>query len=115
VQKLDLVDKPNLKTDLPILKPGDNVQVNVKVIEGNKTRIQVFEGSIIAINGSGIRKSITVRKLSFGIGVERVFPIHSPSIESIKLNYHGDVRRAKLYYIRDLVGKKAKIREKRTS
>ncbi|MDR2538515.1 MAG: 50S ribosomal protein L19 [Bifidobacteriaceae bacterium] len=114
MQKLDELDKTSIKS-VPVLRSGDTVKVNIKVVEGNKSRIQTFEGVVIAINGSGVRKSITVRKLSFGIGVERVFPLHSPAIESITLVSHGDVRRAKLYYIRDLVGKKAKIREKRVS
>ncbi|MDR3128112.1 MAG: 50S ribosomal protein L19 [Bifidobacteriaceae bacterium] len=112
MQTLDIVDKPNLKDNLPQLRSGDTVKVNVKVVEGNRSRIQIFQGVIIAINGSGIRKAITVRKLSFGVGVERVFPIHSPSIDSIEVLSHGDVRRAKLYYLKKLVGKKAKVREK---
>jgi large subunit ribosomal protein L19 len=114
MQKLDQLDQKSLKS-VPALRPGDTLRVNINVVEGNKSRVQTFEGVLIAINGSGVRKSITVRKLSFGIGVERVFPIHSPAIESIELVSHGDVRRAKLYYIRDLVGKRAKIREKRMS
>ncbi|MDR2799590.1 MAG: 50S ribosomal protein L19 [Bifidobacteriaceae bacterium] len=113
MQKLDNVDKSNLKEDLPALRSGDTVKVNVKVVEGSRSRIQLFQGVIIAINGSGVRRTITVRKQSFGVGVERIFPIHSPSVESIEVLSHGDVRRAKLYYLKNLVGKKARVREKR--
>ncbi|MDR3151944.1 MAG: 50S ribosomal protein L19 [Bifidobacteriaceae bacterium] len=113
MQRLDDIDKKNLKDNLPKLRTGDTVKVNVKVVEGNRSRIQVFQGVIIAINGSGVRVCITVRKLSFGVGVERIFPIHSPSVESIEVLSHGDIHRAKLYYLKNLVGKKSKVREKR--
>ena len=102
-----------LKTDLPELNSGDSVKVNVKVSEGNRERIQTFEGVIISINGVGISKTITVRKLSFGVGVERIFPVHAPIVESIEIQRKGKVRRSKLYYLRDRIGKSAKIKEDR--
>ncbi|MDL2237269.1 50S ribosomal protein L19 [Christensenellaceae bacterium OttesenSCG-928-K19] len=106
------IEAQQLKTDLPALSIGDTVKVNVKVVEGSRERIQVFEGYLIAQKGGGISETITVRRVSYGIGVERTFPIHSPRIDSIEVVRHGKVRRAKLYYLRDRVGKAAKIREK---
>ena len=103
-----------LRTDVPEFRPGDSVRVHVKVIEGNRSRIQVFAGVVIARSGDGIRESFTVRKVSFGVGVERTFPLHSPNVDSIEVVTRGDVRRAKLYYLRDRHGKAAKIKEKRT-
>ena len=107
------IENNQLKKDLPELNSGDSVKVNVKVSEGNRERIQTFEGVIISINGVGISKTITVRKLSFGVGVERIFPVHAPIIESIEIQRKGKVRRSKLYYLRDRIGKSAKIKEDR--
>ena len=107
------IENNQLKTDLPELNSGDSVKVNVKVSEGNRERIQTFEGVIISINGVGISKTITVRKLSFGVGVERIFPVHAPIVDSIEVIRKGKVRRSKLYYLRDRVGKSAKIKEDR--
>ena len=106
------IEAEQLKTDLPKLEVGDTLKVNVKVVEGTRERIQVFEGYLIAMKGGGLSETITVRRVSYGIGVERTFPIHSPRIDSIEVVRHGQVRRAKLYYLRDRVGKAAKIREK---
>ncbi len=102
-----------IRSDIPDFRPGDQVKVHVRVIEGNRSRIQVFAGVVIARNGSGIAEAFTVRKVSFGAGVERTFPLHSPIIEKIEVERFGDVRRAKLYYLRGLRGKAAKIKEKR--
>ena len=113
MQILDSVDQPNLKTDIPSFRVGDNVKVHVNIIEGNRSRVQVFQGVVIRRLGAGVRETFTVRKVSFQVGVERTFPLHSPVIEKIELVSKGAVRRAKLYYLRDLRGKKAKIREKR--
>lgn len=113
MNKLDAIDSASLRDDIPDFRPGDSVKVHVKVIEGNRSRIQVFAGIVIRRQGDGLRETFTVRKVSFGVGVERTFPVHSPNIESIELVSRGDVRRAKLYYLRDLRGKAAKIREKR--
>jgi len=110
---LDVVDAKNLKTDVPDFRAGDNVKVHVNIVEGNRSRIQVFQGVVIRKSGHGIRETFTVRKVSFQVGVERTFPVHSPVIDKIELVTRGDVRRAKLYYLRDLRGKAAKIREKR--
>jgi len=110
---LDVVDAPNLRTDVPAFRSGDNVKVHVNIIEGNRSRVQVFQGVVIRKSGHGIRETFTVRKISFQVGVERTFPVHSPVIDKIELVSRGDVRRAKLYYLRELRGKKAKIREKR--
>ena len=110
---LDLVDAASLKSDIPAFRPGDTVKVHVKVVEGNRSRIQVFQGVVIRRQGGGVRETFTVRKVSFGVGVERTFPVHTPIVEKIELVTRGDVRRAKLYYLRDLRGKKAKIRELR--
>jgi len=105
------LEKENMKENLPDLKVGDFVKVAVKVKEGSRERLQVFEGFIIGMHGSGIRRAIVVRRLSFGIGVERVFPLHSPKVDSVEIIRRGKVRRAKLYYLRDRVGKAAKIKE----
>ena len=110
---LDFVDAASLKSDIPSFRPGDTVKVHVKVVEGNRSRIQVFQGVVIRRQGGGVRETFTVRKVSFGVGVERTFPVHTPIVEKIELVSRGDVRRAKLYYLRDLRGKKAKIKEKR--
>ena len=110
---LDVVDAANLKSDIPEFRVGDNVKVHVNIIEGNRSRIQVFQGVVIRRSGHGIRETFTVRKVSFQVGVERTFPVHSPVIDHIEVVSRGDVRRAKLYYLRDLRGKKAKIKEKR--
>ncbi len=107
------VERPFLKTGLPEFRAGDTVRVHVRVIEGTKERIQVFQGVVIARRGGGTRESFTVRKISGGIGVERVFPLHSPSIDKIEVVRHGKVRRAKLYYLRELRGKAARIEERR--
>ena len=107
------IESEYLKDNLPDFNSGDTVKVNVKVIEGNRERIQTFEGVIIAANGSGVNKTITVRKLSFGVGVERIFPVHAPIVDSIEVVRKGKVRRSKLYYLRDRVGKSAKIKEDR--
>ncbi|AKE41481.1 50S ribosomal protein L19 [Corynebacterium kutscheri] len=110
---LDKVDAASLRNDIPDFRPGDTLDVHVKVIEGSKSRIQVFKGVVIRRQGDGIRETFTVRKVSFGIGVERTFPVHTPNIEKIEVITRGDVRRAKLYYLRELRGKAAKIKEKR--
>ncbi|WP_105187562.1 50S ribosomal protein L19 [Micropruina glycogenica] len=107
------VTEASLRSDIPDFRPGDSVRVHVKVVEGNRSRVQVFAGAVIARNGSGIGETFTVRKVSFGTGVERTFPLHSPIIDKIEVERHGDVRRAKLYYLRGLRGKAAKIKEKR--
>jgi large subunit ribosomal protein L19 len=101
------------RTDVPAFRAGDTVKVHVKVIEGNRSRVQLFQGVVIRVHGSGIGRTFTVRKVSFGIGVERTFPLHSPIFEQIEVVTRGDVRRAKLYYLRNLRGKKAKIKERR--
>ena len=113
MKSTDLVDQSSLRDDLPDFGAGDTLKVHVRVVEGSRERVQVFEGVVISRRGSGIGESFTVRKLSFGVGVERTFPMHSPIIEKIERITRGDVRRAKLYYLRDRIGKKAKIREKR--
>ena len=113
MKKLDLVDAASLRTDNPAFRAGDTVQVNGKVVEGTRSRVQAFQGVVIARHGGGIGETFTVRKISFGVGVERKFPINVPSIESIEVISRGDVRRAKLYYLRKLRGKKAKLKEKR--
>ena len=109
----DIVDNQNKRTDLPDIRPGDEVKVHVRVVEGGKERIQVFQGNVVAITGSCISESYTVRKLSYGVGVERTFPFHSPSVAKLEMIKRGDVRRAKLNYLRDRKGKSAKVREKR--
>ena len=113
MQPTDLVDQQNLRDDIPAFASGDTVKVHVRVVEGKRQRIQVFEGVVLRRQGSGIRETFTVRKLSFSVGVERTFPVHSPVIEKIEVMSQGDVRRAKLYYLRDRVGKRAKVKEKR--
>ena len=110
---LDSVNSASLRSDLPAFRPGDTVNVHVRVIEGNRSRIQQFKGVVIRRQGSGVSESFTVRKVSFSVGVERTFPVHSPIFEKIELVSRGDVRRAKLYFLRDLRGKAAKIKEKR--
>jgi large subunit ribosomal protein L19 len=110
---LDTLDAQSLRTDVPDFRPGDTLKVHVRVVEGNRSRIQVFQGAVIRRQGGGVRETFTVRKISFGVGVERTFPVHTPIIEKIEVVTRGDVRRAKLYYLRDLRGKKAKIKEKR--
>ncbi len=109
----ELVEQEQLRSDIPEFNAGDTVKVHVKVVEGNRERVQVFEGVVIARRGTSVRESFTVRKLSFGVGVERSFPLHSPIIDKIQVVTRGDVRRAKLYYLRDRVGKAAKVKEKR--
>lgn len=113
MQPLDAVDAASVRDDIPSFRPGDTVRVHVRVVEGTRSRIQVFQGVVTRRQGAGIRESFTVRKISFGTGVERTFPVHSPILERIELVTHGDVRRAKLYYLRGLRGKAAKIRERR--
>jgi large subunit ribosomal protein L19 len=110
---LDSVDAASARDDIPAFRSGDTLKVHVKVIEGNRSRVQVFQGAVIRRPGDGIRETFTVRKVSFGVGVERTFPVHSPIIDKIEVVTRGDVRRAKLYYLRDLRGKAAKIKEKR--
>ncbi len=110
---LDAVDAKSLRHDIPQFRAGDELKVHVRVIEGSKSRIQVFQGIVIRRQGDGVRETFTIRKVSYGVGVERTFPVHTPVIEKIELVKKGDVRRAKLYYLRDLRGKAAKIREKR--
>lgn len=114
MDKLEIIralEKENMKENLPKLMIGDYVKVAVKVKEGTRERLQIFEGTIIAMHGTGIRRAIVVRRLSFGIGVERVFPIHSPKVDNIEIVRRGKVRRAKLYYLRDRVGKAARVKE----
>jgi large subunit ribosomal protein L19 len=113
MQPTDLIDNQSLRDDIPAFGAGDTLKVHVKVIEGNRQRTQLFEGVVIRRQGSGIRESFTVRKVSFGVGVERTFPLHTPIIERIEFVSRGDVRRAKLYYLRDRIGKRAKVKEKR--
>lgn len=113
MQETDAVVRPTLREDLPDFRPGDTVKVHVRVVEGGRERIQVFQGVVISRRGSGVRQSFTVRKVSFGVGVERTFPVHSPMIARIEIVSRGDVRRAKLYYLRSRVGRRAKVREKR--
>ena len=113
MKSTDVVDNQYLRTDLPEFGPGDEVKVHVKVVEGNKERVQVFQGNVIARQGSGVGETYTVRKVSYGVGVERTFPVHAPTVAKLEVLKRGDVRRAKLYYVRDRVGKAAKIREKR--
>ncbi|MEN9922845.1 MAG: hypothetical protein RIS09_359 [Actinomycetota bacterium] len=113
MQTLDSLTEGALRKDHPDFRPGDNLKVHVRVVEGNRSRIQIFQGVVIARNGGGIGETFTVRKVSFGVGVERKFPLHTPIVEKIEVVTRGDVRRAKLYYLRDLRGKKAKIKELR--
>jgi large subunit ribosomal protein L19 len=113
MQTLDDLDALSLKSDIPDFRPGDTVKVHVKVVEGNKTRVQVFQGVVIGRAGDGVRETFTVRKISYGVGVERTFPLHTPIVDRIEVVSRGDVRRAKLYYLRSLRGKAAKIKELR--
>ena len=115
MKSTDFVDNDHLRTDIPDFASGDEVKVHVKVVEGNKERVQIFQGNVIRRQGSGVGETYTVRKLSSGVGVERTFPVHTPSVVKLEVVRRGDVRRAKLYYLRDRVGKSAKIREKRTN
>jgi large subunit ribosomal protein L19 len=110
---LDALDAASFRSDVPDFRPGDTLKVHVRVVEGNRSRVQVFQGIVIRRQGSGVRETFTVRKVSFGVGVERTFPVHTPVLDKIEVVTRGDVRRAKLYYLRELRGKKAKIREKR--
>jgi len=114
VNRVDPIEKPRLRDDLPDFRAGDTVRVHVRVVEGGRERVQVFQGVVIRRRGGGIRESFTARKISFGVGVERTFPLHSPSIAKIEVLTRGDVRRAKLYYLRERRGKRARIRELRT-
>jgi large subunit ribosomal protein L19 len=109
----DLVDRARLRDDIPQFGPGDTLKVHVRVVEGNRERTQLFQGVVIRRQGSGVRETFTVRKVSFGVGVERTFPVHSPIVSKIEVVTRGDVRRAKLYYLRDRVGRAAKVKEKR--
>lgn len=113
MQKLDVLDAKSMKSDLPEFRAGDTVNVHVRVVEGNRERIQVFKGIVIQRSGHGVSETFTVRKISFGVGVERIFPVHSPVVDKIEVLSRGVVRRAKLYYLRNLRGKAARIREKR--
>ncbi len=113
MKSTDVIDQSSMRDDIPTFGSGDTLKVHVKVIEGNKERVQVFQGVVIARRGSGLQESFTVRKLSNGVGVERTFPLHSPVIDHIEVFTRGAVRRAKLYYLRDRIGKAAKVREKR--
>ena len=115
MQKLDAVDAASLRDDIPPFRAGDTVKVHVKVVEGSRTRTQVFQGVVIARQGGGVSETFTIRKISFGVGVERTFPVHTPTVEKSEVVARGDVRRAKLYYLRNLRGKAAKIKERRES
>ncbi len=115
MKRLPSVATSQVRTDLPDFKPGDTVRVHVRVVEGEKERIQVFEGVVISIRGGGNNRTFTVRKVSGGIGVERIFPYHSPMIRTVELGRRGKIRRAKLYYLRDRIGKRARVKEKRAS
>ncbi|CAN5581682.1 MAG: 50S ribosomal protein L19 [Nocardioidaceae bacterium] len=110
---IDVVDAASVRSDIPQFRAGDTLKVHVRVIEGTRSRVQLFQGVCIRLQGSGVRRSFTVRKISFGVGVERTFPLHTPIIEKIEVATRGDVRRAKLYYLRSLRGKAAKIKERR--
>lgn len=109
----EMIDHDSLRQDIPAFSPGDTVKVHVRVVEGNRERVQLFQGVVIRRQGGGVQETFTVRKVSFGVGVERTLPVHSPIIEKIEIESYGDVRRAKLYYLRDLHGKAAKIKERR--
>jgi large subunit ribosomal protein L19 len=113
MNKTDLVEQPHLRSDIPDFRPGDTVKVHVRVVEGSRERVQVFQGVVIRRQNGGLRETFTVRKISFGVGVERTFPLHSPSIARFEVVSRGRVRRAKLYYLRELRGKKARIKERR--
>lgn len=109
----DIIDNDSKRDDIPDFGPGDELKVHVRVIEGGKERVQVFQGNVIRRQGSGVQETYTVRKLSYGVGVERTFPLHAPTVQKVEVVKRGDVRRAKLFYLRDRVGKSAKVREKR--
>ena len=111
----EIIDRDSLRDDIPDFRPGDNVKVHVRVVEGSRERVQVFQGAVIRRQGGGVQETFTVRKVSFGVGVERTFPVHAPTIAKIEVESYGDVRRAKLYYLRDLRGKAAKIKELRVT
>ena len=113
MKSTDFVDSQSLRSDIPNFGPGDEVKVHVKVVEGNKERVQVFQGNVIRRQGAAAPEIYTVRKLSYGVGVERTFPVHAPTVVKLEVLKRGDVRRAKLYYVRDRIGKRAKIKEKR--
>jgi large subunit ribosomal protein L19 len=113
MNETQLIEQPFLRTDVPVFRPGDTVKVHVRVVEGNRERVQIFQGVVIRRQGGGLRETFTVRKISFGVGVERTFPVHSPSIAKLEIVQRGHVRRAKLYYLRELRGKKARIKERR--
>jgi len=113
MQPTDFIDQASLRDDIPAFGAGDTLKVHARVVEGNKERIQVFEGVVIKRQGSGLKETYTVRKISFGVGVERTFPVHTPVVEKIEVVSRGDVRRAKLFYLRDRIGKSAKVKEKR--
>ncbi len=113
MQKTDIVESEYLRDDIPDFRPGDTVKIHVRVVEANRERIQIFQGVVISRKGGGLRETFTVRKISFGVGVERTFPVHTPMISKIEVMMQGRVRRAKPYYLRDRVGKAAKVREKR--
>ena len=110
---LDALDAQSQRTDIPDFRAGDTLKVHARVVEGNRSRVQIFQGVVIRRQGAGLRETFTIRKISFGVGVERTYPVHSPAIDRIEVVTRGDVRRAKLYYLRDLRGKAAKIKEKR--
>ena len=112
---IDEINAASLREDIPPFRPGDTLKVHVKVVEGSRSRVQVFQGIVIARHGGGLTETFTIRKVSFGVGVERTFPVHTPSIDKIEVVSRGDVRRAKLYYLRNLRGKAAKIKERRES
>ncbi|HJW61786.1 MAG TPA: 50S ribosomal protein L19 [Actinomycetes bacterium] len=114
MQITDVAERAQLRDDLPDFRPGDTVKVHVRVVEGSRERIQVFQGFVLRRQGGGLRETFSVRKVSFGVGVERTFPVHSPSIAKVELVTRGDVRRAKLYYLRERTGRAAKIKEKRS-
>ncbi|HEY3843765.1 MAG TPA: 50S ribosomal protein L19 [Acidimicrobiales bacterium] len=111
----ETIDRDSLRTDIPEFRPGDTVKVHVRVVEGTRERVQIFQGAVMRRQGGGVRETFTVRKVSFGVGVERTFPVHSPTIAQIEVVTLGDVRRAKLYYLRERSGKAAKIKERRTA
>jgi ribosomal protein L19 len=113
MNRLDTIDAKSLRSDIPTFRPGDELKVHVKVIEGNKSRVQLFQGVVISRSGAGVRESFTIRKISYGVGVERTFPVHTPIIEKIEVVRKGESRRAKLYFLRNLTGKATKIKERR--
>ena len=115
MNRTDLVDRASTRDDIPDFAPGDTLKVHVRVVEGSRERVQVFQGVVIRRQGAGVRETFTVRKLSFGVGVERTFPVHSPVLQRIEVVTRGDVRRAKLYYLRDRVGRRAKVKERRAA